>query len=125
MNDDYDELDRALFALPLETAPPDLRDAILRSTIGAPARQGFARTLPLGTWEIAGVGAALAVAMWLLLILVDDRALATNVTAVAVAAVAALYEPATLLWLAAGGAVVAWFTVGNAVAESRLLRGRS
>ena len=129
MNDDIDELDRALFALPLEPAPAGLREAILRATIGSPARAAFGRTLPLGTWEIVGVGILLAVAAWLVIILVADRALAAALTVNAVqladALVRELAEPTTMLWLAAGGAVVAWFTVGNAVAESRVLRGHS
>ena len=128
MNDDIDDLDRTLFALPLEPAPVGLRDAILRATIGAPARAG-ARSLPLGSWEIAGVGALLAIATWLVMTLVADRSLATDLTVNAVALtyeiVRTLSEPMTMLWLAAGGAVVAWFAFGNAVAENRLLRGRS
>lgn len=124
MNDDIDELDRALFALPLEAPPPGLRGAILRSTVGA-ARAPFTRTLPFGTWDIAGIGAALAIALWFVLTCLGNPNLAATFTTNTLAAVSALYEPATLLWLAVGGAVVAWFTVGNAVVENRLVRGRS
>ncbi len=64
MNDDFDELDRALFALPLETPPPGLRAAILLSTIGA-QRRACAHLAPFATWEILALGTAIAVAVWL------------------------------------------------------------
>ena len=125
MNDDFDEIDRALFAMPLQEPPPGMREAILRATVGATVNMPLVRTLPLGTWEIAGVGVALALAVWFVLALIGNPTLAAGLTSNAIEAGRALVEPMTLLWFAAGGAVVAWITVGSAIAESRLLRGRS
>jgi hypothetical protein len=34
---EFDEIDRALFALPLEDPPPGLRQSILNCTVNAPA----------------------------------------------------------------------------------------
>jgi hypothetical protein len=118
MNDDFDELDRALFALPLETPPPGMREAILRSTIGAGARVP-AKTSPFSTWDIVGLGTALAVGVWLLLLLVWDKAFDAMVTLNAVALVHAFGEPTTLLWLAAGGAVAAWMSLGSSLTLAR------
>ncbi len=114
MNNDFDELDRTLFALPLETPPPGLREAILRSTIGARAHVP-AKTSPFGTWDILGLGTAIAVGVWLLLLLAWDKAFDATLTLDAVALVHAFGEPATLLWLAAGGAVAAWISLGSSL----------
>ena len=63
MNDDFDELDRALFALPLETPPPGLRESILNATVYAQARAALE---PVARpWEAWLAGGALAVAVWL------------------------------------------------------------
>ncbi|MBC5799566.1 MAG: hypothetical protein GIW94_06260 [Candidatus Eremiobacteraeota bacterium] len=118
MNDDFDELDRALFALPLETPPPGMRDAILRSTIGAGAHAP-AKTSPFGTWDIVGLGTALAVCVWLLLLLFWDKAFDAMLTVNAVALVHGFVEPSTLLWLAAGGAVAAWVSLGSSLVLAR------
>lgn len=51
-----DALDRALFALPLEEPPADLRSSILLSTAYRPVS-------PFSFWEIAVAGALGAVAV--------------------------------------------------------------
>lgn len=119
MIDDFDELDRALFALPLETPPPGLRAAILRSTVSA---QMPARTAPFATWEILALGTAIAVAVWLILLIVGNKASAVAVTADAVAIGRTFADPAILMWLAAGGAVAAWMTLAGTLP---LVRKRS
>ena len=60
MNDDFDELDRALFALPLEAPPPGLRQSILNATVYARAQA--AAGPEIRTWELLAVGIALAAA---------------------------------------------------------------
>jgi hypothetical protein len=102
MNDDFDDLDRALFALPLEAPPAGMRDAILRATIYA----GAGSPLAFAVWEIAGIGAALALGTWLVILAVADRAFAATFTANVYALARGLGEPTTLAWLAAGGAIV-------------------
>jgi len=102
MNHD-DDLDRALMALPLEEPPAGLRDAILRATVYAPP----VASLALRGWEIVLVGTLLAVGAWLAFALAQDQLLSARVTAGLQSLVAALADPTTLGWLAAG--VVATF----------------
>jgi len=66
-----DDLDRALFALPLATPPPGMRDHILAMTANATfANATFAnavrpaRSLVFGRVEIALFGALIALATW-------------------------------------------------------------
>ena len=55
--DSDDALDRALFALPLEEPPEDLRASILTATVYRP--------VPVfAAWEIAAIGAVAAVGIW-------------------------------------------------------------
>jgi hypothetical protein len=108
MNDEFDDLDRALFALPLEAPPAGLRESILRATIYAPAAEPAFKT-----WEIAAIGAALAVAVWLSIIVVTDRAFGLALTAGALALGHAFSDPATLTWLSVGGGIAIWLTIAN------------
>ena len=107
MNEDFDDLDRALFALPLAEPPAGMREAILRATIYAQAP-----SLALRTWEIALVGTLLAVGVWLSLFLLGDpqRAAFFNVQISYLAQT--LAAPATLVWLAAGAGVAASLSLG-------------
>ena len=113
MTDGTDALDRALFALPLEDAPAGLRDAILDATI-------YARTIAaaqppvLRTWEVATIGALLAIACWFGLFLAGDRPHAAAFETAAFALGRGFADPQTLLWLAAGGAVAAWVSFAHA-----------
>jgi hypothetical protein len=58
-----DDLDRLLFAMPLEEPPADLRASILRATIYRPA---FA----LKPWELWMCGSIAALAVWLAALIV-------------------------------------------------------
>ncbi len=102
MNGDYDDLDRALMALPLEEPPAGLRDSILASTVYAVPMPGLA----LRTWEIVFIGTLLAVGTWLALALAQSRELNAQILGGLQMLVAALSDPTTLAWLA-GGVVVA------------------
>ena len=117
MNDDLDDLDRALFALPLETPPAGMRAAILRATVDAPS-PGYAFD-PL---EIALIGSVFAVAVWLLLALATNPSLAGSAIADLRALARAFADPATILWVAAGGSVAAWFWFENGLLGGSLLR---
>ncbi|MDQ2859106.1 MAG: hypothetical protein M3R53_10705 [Candidatus Eremiobacteraeota bacterium] len=98
MNDDFDELDRAIFALPLEHSPAGLRESILRATIfrEVPASAAFSIR---ETW---GIGVALAVAAWLVILAVGDKSFGATATLYMSLFARELSEPATLAWLATG-----------------------
>lgn len=65
MNDmhHHDDLDRALFALPLEQPPAELRDRILSATIYRPSLPVFRQ------WEILLLGTVVALLAWLIVAL--------------------------------------------------------
>ncbi len=113
MNDDFDELDHALFALPLEPPPAGLRESILRATVYAPLPAFAFRGV-----EIALIGCVFAVGAWLLLALVTDAGLAATLHAQLLAVARVFADPSTLLWLAAGGSIVTWFSFGALVPGS-------
>ena len=54
----HDDLDRMLFALPLEEPPADLRSAILAATVYRPA-------FPVKAWEATLLGVLVAICVWL------------------------------------------------------------
>jgi hypothetical protein len=115
---DSDDLDRALFALPLAEPPAGLRAAILRSTIFAPVEPASA----LAMGEIVAIGAALAVAAWVAMIAAFDPA---SVARVLSGLGNALRSPAAaqdLAWLAAGAAVAVVASVGQGVRFPRPAR---
>jgi hypothetical protein len=102
MQDDdrtLDALDRALFALSLEEPPADLRSSILLATAYRPVS-------PFPFWEIAAAGAAGAVAVWLVVLLVmGGGSLFTHtLEAIATTASGAITNVATALWVAVGAA---------------------
>jgi hypothetical protein len=109
MNDEFDDLDRALFALPLETPPPGLRASILNATIYARVpRPAPSLARP---WELWACGVALAVATWLVVAIVTQRAFAAAFNADVYQAVRAFAEPTTLSWVAVGCVLAAtiWY----------------
>jgi hypothetical protein len=108
MNDDMDELDRALFALPLATPPEGLRASILSATVFAPSRTFVAVARP---WEMWVGGVALAVAAWLCIAIVAYKGFAAALSTDIDFAVRAFGEPSTLVWFALGFVVTAsvWY----------------
>jgi len=102
---DDDALDRALFALPLEEPPADLRASILTSTVYRPAPV-------FSFWEITGIGVMAAVFVWLVvLIAMGGGALFLHTISTIVTTVARpLTNVTTLAWLAAGAATAFWLT---------------
>jgi hypothetical protein len=111
MNDDHDDLDRALFALPLEEPPAGLRASILHSTVFA----SQAAQAPLGRLETTVIGVVLALATWLAILLVTDRALAGSLETLLAASFAALTETQTVFWLGLGAAVAAWLSLAGSL----------
>ena len=102
---DDDALDRALFSLPLEEPPADLRASILTSTVYRPAPV-------FSFWEITGIGVMAAVFGWLVaLIAMGGGALFLHTISTIVTTVARpLTNVTTLAWLAAGAATAFWLT---------------
>ena len=120
MNDDFDDLDRALFALPLEVPPAGMREAILRSTSYAPAS---ASAFALGRYEIIAIGSALAIFAWLLLVILADPSRASDVNSQITFVMRELAEPATLFWLATGASIAAYFSISfSGISGARLWR---
>jgi len=104
--DNDDALDRALFALPLEEPPGDLRAAILTATVYRPA--------PLfKPWEIAVLGVVAAVATWLIALVVLGGAplFVHSLEAIGSTSEDLLSNYSTLAWIAAGGAVAIWLSI--------------
>jgi hypothetical protein len=106
MYDSDDALDRALFALPLEEPPAELRGAILTSTVYRPAA-------PFSVWEVAGLGAIAAVTLWLVvLIAMGGGGLFLHTLSTIGSSVASGLSNVTVLaWLAAGAATAFWLSL--------------
>jgi hypothetical protein len=100
-----DELDRALFALPLEPLPEGLRQSILAAVAAVPGPM-FRR------WEVFGIGVILALTTWLCLITFTGGDHLRSLLAPADFEVARLAsDPTTLMWLALGGSTAVWLSL--------------
>jgi hypothetical protein len=107
MNYDSDDaLDRALFALPLEEPPTDLRAAILTATVYRP-EPAFA------PWEIGALAAILAVVISLVsaVVMGGGSLFVHSAETIGTTLVRSLSDYATLAWLAAGGATAIWLSL--------------
>ncbi|MGH7729319.1 MAG: hypothetical protein ACREM2_11110 [Vulcanimicrobiaceae bacterium] len=98
MNEEMDDLDRALFALPLASPPSGLREAILRATVDAPV----AATRLFHTWELVALASVLAVGTWLALVVAREPSILGGVMAGALAFAEALSSPAVFGWCVLG-----------------------
>jgi hypothetical protein len=100
---DDDALDRALFALPLEEPPADLRASILAVTAYRPAAA-------FSVWETVGIGTIAAVAVWLVVLVAmgGGTLFVHSLSTIGTAVTHALSNITTLAWLAAGGATAFW-----------------
>jgi len=107
MNYEYDEIDRALFALPLEEPPKGLRQSILALTVHAPP----AAEERIGWWESFALGLGLALAAFLAWSVVTYPAFGGQIVAVLVTFGRVLSEPPTLAALTAGCSAVAWVSL--------------
>ena len=104
--DDDDALDAALFALPLEEPPADLRASILAATILRPA--------PLFSFrEVLALGTIAAVTVWLIgAIALGGAALFVQSLQAAQTAIGHVASNATTLaWIAAGAATAMWCSI--------------
>jgi hypothetical protein len=105
-----EELERALFALPLETPPADLHALILSATVYRPR-------LSVPMWEVWTLGTIAACMAWLTIVLFNTPAqtiahLSTQFTAL----VASVWTPGTfapngvLLWMSIGISAAIWIS---------------
>jgi hypothetical protein len=104
--EDDDALDAALFALPLEEPPDDLRASIFAATILRPA--------PLFSFrEVLVLGTLVAVTVWLIVaISLGGGELFVHSLQVALTAVGrAAADLTTLAWIAAGTATAIWLSI--------------
>lgn len=106
--DSDEELERALFALPLEEPPADLRASIMAATVYRPP-------LPVKPWEVWVFGAALALLAWLLVLIVKGTAAPEllQFDSYVMDGLNAFAKPATLFWIALGGGAVVWISQLN------------
>jgi len=103
---DDDALDAALFALPLEEPPADLRSAILHATVY--------RQAPVFSFrELAVLGVLSAVIVWLIIAVVAGGAslFVHSLQAVGSTAVRAGSNLTLLGWIAAGAATAIWLSI--------------
>jgi len=102
-----DELDRALFALPLEEPPVDLRPRILAATIARPP-------LTFRAWEIWLIGTLAALMVWLAFLVgtasPDLGGTISRAVGSAVDALAALVSVSALMWTVLGVSCVVWIS---------------
>ena len=104
--DDLDALDAALFALPLEEPPADLRASILSATIYRPAPLFSLR-------EVIVLGTVVAVTLWLIVsVILGGASLFVHTIATAQNGLErALSNGPTIAWIAAGGATAIWLSI--------------
>ena len=110
MRYDDEMLERALEALPLEEAPPDLHARILAITIQRP--------VVFRSWELWLVGLATAVAAWLVLAIAGSPLAGGAGTSSAIQglvdrapeALAGALTPSSLMWLGIGVIAAVWFS---------------
>lgn len=117
MYDSDDALDRALFELPLEEPPLDLRASILSATAYRPAPA-------FSVWEVAGLGAIAAVTLWcaVLIALGGGGLFLDTAETIGLSVVRALGDVTLLAWLAAGAMTAFWlmfFTGSQPFATAR------
>jgi hypothetical protein len=104
-NDD-DALDAALFALPLEEPPADLRASILSATI-------FHHAPVFSLREVIVMGAISAIIVWLIAAVIGGGAslFVHSLQAMGTTALRASSNITLLAWIAAGAATAVWLSI--------------
>ena len=118
--DSDDELERALFALPLEEPPLGLHQAILARTI-------YRHAVSVKPWELWALGGLCAVLTWLLVLIATGGAATTLATieSAFAQALGVFAQPQMLFWIAIGGGAALWISQLNlTVAPEALRAGR-
>jgi len=107
MNHDWDDaLERALFAMPLEEPPADLRASIMAATVYRPPAA-------FKLWETWALGACAGIFVWLVIemVLGDATRFVHALTAMGAFVLSAASQPSTLLWIALGAGIATWLSV--------------
>ncbi|GAC1389180.1 MAG: hypothetical protein NVSMB31_04770 [Vulcanimicrobiaceae bacterium] len=104
----HDDLDRLLFALPLEEPPHDLRAGILAQTIYRP-------TFPIKIWESWIIGILSALVVWLCVMIAQGGGDAFVSTFGLFASFFSrmFADSSTWVWIAGGGGVAFLLTILN------------
>ncbi len=105
-HDDFDDLDRAIAALPPEEPPADLHARIMAATVYRPAPA-------IRAWEIWLMGTLVAVAAWLLWTVASAPQAGERLVDAVTRAVAdsGLVSDYTLLWIAVGASTAWWISL--------------
>jgi hypothetical protein len=102
-----DELERALFALPLEEPPVELRAQILAATVARPR-------LTFRAWEIWLIGTVLAFMVWLAFLVAtaspDLGGAISRAITDGIDQVAAVVPVSVLMWTGLGISFVVWIS---------------
>ena len=102
-----DELERALFALPLEEPPVELHARILAATVSRP-------NLAFRAWEIWLIGTVLACMVWLAFLVATSRPDLGGTISRAISdgidEVAAVVPVSALVWTGLGVSFVVWIS---------------
>lgn len=110
-----DDLERALFALPLEEPPDGLRGSILAATIHRPPAA-------VAPWELWTGATLFAILVWLVGAIVAGSVHVPAAFGAVDSAVAWFAQPSTLLWAAVGGATAIWVSQLNLTSVTRSVR---
>lgn len=117
---EFDALDRALSALPLEEPPGDLRASILHATV-------YRSHHSFPWWESLTFGVLGAVGVWLIVAIVvgGGSLFVHTVAAITSTVIAMLSEAQTAMWLAAGAATAVWLSLFTGFQPASRLEYRS
>jgi hypothetical protein len=107
MNHEYDDIDRALFALPLEEPPQDLRRSILAITVHAPIEADERPAL----WESLAAGFGLVAAAVLVWAVIRNPAFGVQIASAFMTLGRGFTNQTTLAGLTAGCSAVAWVSL--------------
>jgi hypothetical protein len=106
--DSDEELERALFALPLEEPPVDLRASILAATVYRPP-------FLVKPWEVWLLGGVVALLAWFLVLVARGTAghAFLEFDSYVTEGLTLFAQPATLFWIALGGGAAVWISQLN------------
>jgi hypothetical protein len=119
MYDSDEALDRALFSLPMEEPPSELRGSILTATAYRPAP-------PFSVWEAVAIGVISAVTVWLLIVVAmgGGSLFLNTIGTIGRTVEIALTNINSLAWLGAGAATALWLSLFTSSQSVALLRQR-
>jgi hypothetical protein len=117
MNYSDNDLERALFNLPLEETPDDMRASILAGTVYRRHAHPAVKA-----WEAWLIGGCLAAISWLLVLVLREgfTPVISTLNSIGDAILYVVSQPSTVLWIAVGGAAAVWLShLSPAISPSR------